>query len=258
MINNDMQMGMFSNKHYNFLVLDDEEDVRNDFISLLKSEFPSATITGLASVKECDEYFKNAREVPDLLLLDLMLPDGKGESILTVLRGNELYESMGIIVITAKQGTLREAMHIYQGADDYWRKPVSDVVAIARLKQVLENRERIKSSKSEDESSLVKQYGDFVVDGSRVQAFYQGKSVNLTNREFRLLQFLAENENVVFSRAALLEKVWGYDYAGDERTVDVTVARTRNKIAHVTGLPDRSCIATRRGAGYYFRNTFSD
>ena len=181
-------------------------------------------------------------ERPDLILLDIMLPYIDGFSLCTQIR-NKL--DVPIIMLTAKETEVDKVLGLELGADDYMTKPFSIRELLARVKAML------RRIKMQDKPPIFLTCEDLSLDLARMECKKRGQVVELTHREFNLLAFLLNHAGFVFSREKLLQEVWGYDYFGDERTVDVTVRRLREKIEDEPGNPAYLC--TKRGAGYYLR-----
>lgn len=181
-------------------------------------------------------------EHPDLILLDVMLPHVDGFSLCRQIR-NKL--DVPIIMLTAKESEVDKVLGLELGADDYVTKPFSMRELLARIKAML------RRLKMQDKHALLLSCGEISIDTARMECKKGDKLVELTSKEFNLLSFLLNHAGFVFSREKLLQEVWGYDYFGDERTVDVTVRRLREKIEEDPGNPVYLC--TRRGAGYYLR-----
>ena len=188
-----------------------------------------------------------SQTVFDLVLLDLMLPKKDG---FEVCRDVRQYSMVPIIMLTARDAEVDKVLGLELGADDYVTKPFSTRELLARVKANL----RRQSAALEDADLSKKerlQFDDLVIDTRLIQVIRSEQEILVTHREFELLLYLARHPGVVFSREQLLQDVWGYDYLGDERTVDVTVRRLREKLEQDPSNPD--FILTRRGAGYYFR-----
>ena len=191
-------------------------------------------------------------EKPDLVLLDVMLPKMDG---LTVCKTIRQTANTPIIMVTAKEDVVDKVIGLELGADDYITKPFSVREVMARIKANLRKWDGIETSKKENNSAgesktSLLEFGPLVLDTYKYETKVSGKNVDLTLREFELLKFLATQKGQVFSREELLEKVWGYEYFGDVRTVDVTVRRIREKIEKNPSTPE--LLATKRGIGYYF------
>ncbi|MDD4657593.1 MAG: response regulator [Eubacteriales bacterium] len=183
--------------------------------------------------------------MPDLILLDIMLPGIDGFSVCRQVRQ---HMDCPIIMLTAKDAEIDKVLGLELGADDYVTKPFSTRELLARIKAQLRGRtlgaKEKQASRQAGESSLD-------IDRDFFTVKRRGKVVDLTQREFELLDLMASNPGKIFSREELLKKVWGYDYFGDVRTVDVTIRRLRVKIEENPGNPQY--ILSRRGLGYYFK-----
>lgn len=182
---------------------------------------------------------------PDLILLDVMLPEMDGFSVCREVRAKS---QVPIILLTAREEEVDKVLGLELGADDYITKPYSVRELLARIKANL-RRTFKKTTEPADENEILV-YSRLVIDLERFSVTKEDKPVELTIREFELLKFLASQPDKIFSREKLLEKVWGYEYYGDVRTVDVTVRRLREKIEDNPGEPD--FVITKRGLGYYF------
>ena len=230
------------------LIVDDEKAIVDILNHNLKRE-------GYNTVQAYDgeEAINIAKqENPDLILLDVMLPKMDGFSVCKVIRQST---NVPIIMVTAKEDVVDKVIGLELGADDYITKPFSVREVLARVKANLRKWDGIELSKkgsegANDAKTSVLEFGPLTLDTFKYEAKVSGKSVELTLREFELLKFLATQQGQVFSREELLEKVWGYEYFGDVRTVDVTVRRIREKIEKNPSIPE--LLATKRGIGYYF------
>ncbi|MGJ7044784.1 two-component system response regulator VicR [Thermoanaerobacterium thermosulfurigenes] len=180
---------------------------------------------------------------PDLILLDVMLPKMDGFTVLRILRQTM---TTPILMLTAKEEEVDKVLGLELGADDYVTKPFSMRELIARVKA---NLRRSGISNGETMSNVLS-VNSLNIDLSKYRVEKNGKPIELTSREFDLLKFLVANRGLIFSREMLLEKVWGYEYFGDVRTVDVTIRRLREKIEDDPANP--RYIHTKRGVGYYF------
>jgi two-component system response regulator VicR len=182
---------------------------------------------------------------PDLVLLDVMLPTIDGFEICKKIREKS---NVPIIMLTAKEEEVDKVLGLELGADDYITKPFSLRELIARIKANI--RRTVMEGVPGVDPANTKSYGNLDIDMDRYEVRKDGTPLELTLREFELLKYLAEREDKVFSREQLLEDVWGYEYYGDIRTVDVTVRRLREKLEDDSGNP--KYIMTKRGIGYYF------
>lgn len=180
----------------------------------------------------------------NLVLLDVMMPEMDGFTCLKEIRKDS---KVPVIMLTAKEEEVDKVLGLELGADDYVVKPFSMRELIARVKANLRRREFENEENREAESITA---GDLLIDLNKYEVQKNGKVLDLTLREYELLLFLAKSPDQIFSREELLEKVWGYDYYGDIRTVDVTVRRLREKVEDKD--KDFKYILTKRGVGYYF------
>jgi two-component system response regulator VicR len=181
---------------------------------------------------------------PDLILLDVMLPEKDGFSVCKELRKTL---TVPILMLTAKAEEVDRVIGLELGADDYIVKPFSNRELIARVKANL-RRMVIDDGTSTKEGRF--ESNGLTIDYARFEIRRDGKIIELTRREFELVKFLANHQGQIFSREALLEKVWGFEFFGDVRTVDVTIRRIREKLER----DPSNCeyIMTKRGVGYYF------
>ena len=195
----------------------------------------------------CDSEFKAAvaRRVPDAVLLDIMLPDTDGLEILHRLRADQETATVPIMMLTAKDTELDKVVALDGGADDYLTKPFSLMELTSRCRALL--RRGGMSKRAADD---VLSAGGVVLAPSRRRVRVDGAEIKLTLREFDLLEYLMRKPGVVFSREALLQSVWGWDFDGGSRTVDVHVQTLRQKLGDHAG-----CIETVRGVGYRFADS---
>jgi two-component system, OmpR family, response regulator VicR len=187
------------------------------------------------------------QERPDLILLDIMLPQKDGMEVCREVRS---YYSMPIIMLTAKDSEIDKVLGLELGADDYVTKPFSNRELIARVKANLRRHQKNEEQNVNESQDI--RIGKLVIHPDAYTVTRNGDEIELTHREFELLHYLARHISQVMTREHLLETVWGYDYYGDVRTVDVTVRRLREKIEENPS--DPKWIVTRRGVGYYLRN----
>ncbi len=188
-----------------------------------------------------------AGEEPDLIILDIMLPKKDGFTVCREIRSSR---QVPIIMLSARETEIDKVLGLELGADDYVTKPFSAREITARVKAILR---RSKAAPPEEEESKQLCCGSLVVDLNRMEVSRAGKPIDLTYREFELLTFMMRRPGYVLSRQQLLDEVWGYDYILDERTVDVTVRRLREKIELNAAEPEY--IYTKRGVGYYFKES---
>ena len=197
-----------------------------------------------------EEGLRKAREDrPDLILLDIMLPKIIGFDVCEALRKEG--DNVPIILLTAREEEDDKVRGLETGADDYITKPFSMREVIARVEANIRRTAMAAPAGSAAADSAMPVAGDLAINTDSHQVFRAGKAIDLTQREYELLTFLASHPNKVYSRVDLMEQVWNYGYVGDDvRTVDVTVRRLREKIEENPASP--VYILTRRGAGYYF------
>ena len=192
-----------------------------------------------------EEAYNMAREKEyDMILLDVMLPKMDGFEVCQAIRE---FSDMPIIMLTAKGEDMDKILGLDYGADDYITKPFNILEVKARIKAIM--RRTSGGAKKEVVESVIEK-GDLKLDCDSRRLFVLGKEINLTGREFELLELLVKNENKVYSREQLLETVWGKDYPGDVRTVDVHVRRLREKVEVNPSEP--KYVHTKWGVGYYY------
>lgn len=185
----------------------------------------------------------------DLLLLDLMLPGMDGIEVLRIIRSHTKLKKLPVIILTAKSDEISKVVGLEVGADDYLSKPFGVHELMARIKAVLRRTEgSLSSNEAEQEEKIV--VDSLVINKTRRIVMVENVQVELSLKEFELLYLLARNKGIVFSRDSLLEKIWGYDYCGETRTVDVHVRNLRKKIEKDDNHP--VYIKTIRGVGYKF------
>ena len=192
-----------------------------------------------------EEAFQMAKENEyDMILLDVMLPKMNGFEVCQAIRE---FSDMPIVMLTAKGDDMDKILGLEYGADDYITKPFNILEVKARIKAIMRRTAPVKP-KTVNESVVEK--GDLRLDCDSRRLFVQGQEVNLTAREFELLELFVKNENKVYSRENLLSLIWGKDYPGDVRTVDVHVRRLREKIESNPSEP--KYVHTKWGVGYYY------
>ncbi|MBM4235085.1 MAG: response regulator transcription factor [Firmicutes bacterium] len=183
---------------------------------------------------------------PDLIVLDIMLPKKDG---FTVCREIRATRDIPIIMLTAKELETDKVLGLELGADDYVTKPFSAREITARIRAILRRSDAGSKRLQTEQGKL--SIGPVTVDRDLMQVSFQEQPVELTFREYNLLLFLMNRPGFIFSREQLLNQVWGYEYVGEERTVDVTVRRLREKLENNPAKPE--IIHTKRGVGYYFK-----
>ncbi len=225
------------------LIVEDEKNI----VDILRFNLQREKFTTLEAY-DGEEGLELARSGnPDLILLDVMLPKMNGFDVCRTLRqeGN----NVPVIILTAREEESDKVLGLEIGADDYITKPFSMRELIARVGANIRRTAMTPTTAAADKAMPVS--GNLSINTDSHQVYRDGKAIDLTQREYELLTFLASHPNKVYSRVDLMEQVWNYGYVGDDvRTVDVTVRRLREKIEVDPASP--AYILTRRGAGYYF------
>ena len=215
-------------------LLEDDESIRNFVIYALKNSGFTACGFDTAAA-----FYKAVNdEIPELALLDIMLPDEDGLSVLSKLRSKAETKSMPIIMLTAKGTEYDRVIGLDSGADDYITKPFGTMALISRIKALLR---RTSSSDKKTEYTA----GGLYVCPQKHIVKANGENVTLTFKEFEILCMLMKNPGTVFTRDQILTNIWGYDYLGESRTVDVHIRTLRSKLGKAA-----SVIETVRGIGY--------
>jgi DNA-binding response OmpR family regulator len=227
------------------LIVDDDENIA-ELISLYltKECFETKIINdGESALREIPGFN------PNLILLDLMLPGIDGYQVCREVRANS---QVPIIMLSAKGEIFDKVLGLELGADDYMEKPFDSKELVARVKAVLRRYKNTAEDSSSDplsgKSAKIVNYKDLTVNLTNYSVTYQGKSIEMPPKELELLYFLAASPNQVFTREQLLDQIWGYEYIGDTRTVDVHIKRLREKIRD----NESWSIATVWGIGYKF------
>lgn len=227
------------------LVVDDEPPI----LELVRFNLEKEGFT-VITASDGEEGLRRARgEAPDLVILDLMLPGVDGIEVCQQLRRET---NVPVLMLTAKSEEFDRVLGLSVGADDYVTKPFSPRELVARVKALLRRREMDLKETHEGETHERMHVGDLVIDTARFEVEVRGVRTELTPKEFELLRVLVANKGKVLTRDSLLEKVWGYDYEGDMRTVDVHIRRLRQKIEKDDSRP--AYIQTVHGVGYRFRD----
>ena len=223
------------------LIVDDDENIANLISLYLTKECYETRIEhdGQSALDAFKEY------APNLILLDIMLPGLDGYEVCREIRRES---KVPIIMLSAKTEVFDKVLGLELGADDYIIKPFDSKELVARVKAVLRRYTEAPApvEKKPDEKRV--EYKDLIINLSNYEVIYKGKPVEMTPREIELLYFLASSPNQVFTREQLLDQIWGYEYAGDTRTVDVHIKRIREKIADT----DQWSIGTVWSVGYRF------
>ena len=225
------------------LIVDDERSI----VDILRYNLEKNDMTavcaydgaeGLRLARECD---------PDVILLDVMLPEMDGFEVCRTLRAEG--NNVPIIMITAREEETDKVFGLELGADDYITKPFSMRELLARVRTNMRRAASMAPAAAEEPGDQIK-VKDLVIDRTRRAVYKNGKELELTQREYELIKFLAENPGRVMSREELMGSVWQYDYFGDLRAVDVAVRRLREKLEDNPSEP--VYVMTKRGAGYDF------
>lgn len=224
------------------LIIEDEDSIaaiERDYLVLAGFEVDIAATGGDGIAMGRSGHY-------DLILLDLMLPGVDGFSVCRTLRGTL---DIPILMVTARQEDIDKIKGLGMGADDYITKPFSPNVLVARIKANLAQYDRLKNADARDRARI--SLGSVTLHTDTRRVFVDGTEVPLKNKEFELLYFLMSNADIVFSREALYERIWGYDALGDNATVAVHINRLREKIERDPSKP--RYIQTVWGAGYRFK-----
>ncbi|OPX43354.1 transcriptional regulatory protein YycF [Ruminiclostridium hungatei] len=218
------------------LVVDDEPSLRDLMELVLKREKyeVAAAVDGKSALSLVHEF------KPDLILLDIMLPDMSGHEVCKQLSADRRIPT---IMLTARHETIDKVLSLELGADDYVTKPFEIMELLARIKALL------RRSAKEDEAEIIC-HQDLKIDMANMTVLKGDREISLTAKEYQLLELMARNVKKTFSRDELLQKVWGYDYMGDSRVVDICIARLRKKIEDDSSDPVH--IVTVFGLGYRF------
>lgn len=222
------------------LIVDDEEHI----VELLQFNLVNAGYKVITANNGLDALKKVKENKPDLLLLDLMLPGMDGLDVCKEIKRDKETSKTSIIMLTAKSEELDKILGLELGADDYITKPFSIRELLARVKAVL------RRSSSDEISEEIYEIGRLKVDFERHEVLINNEKVELTLKEFELLEILIKNKGKILRRETLLDKVWGYEHIGETRTVDVHIRYLRKKVEDDDKNP--KFIETIRGVGYRF------
>lgn len=225
------------------LIIEDEQPI----VDILKFNLAKEGYDTLEAMNGLDGLNLALSEEPDLVLLDVMLPAMDGFEVCRKIRERS---AVPIIMLTAREEEVDKVLGLELGADDYMTKPFSVRELTARVKANLRRTAIDATPKNDDNENTTISSGDLTINIERYEVSKSGNVLDITLREFELLKFLATQPEKIFTREKLLENVWGYEYYGDVRTVDVTVRRLREKIEDDPSMP--KYIITKRGVGYYF------
>jgi DNA-binding response OmpR family regulator len=216
-------------------IIDDEEDILELVSFHLEKE--GYNVKKFTNGKDFIESLKV--NIPDLIVLDIMLPDMSGYDICKFIKNHKQYASIKIIMLSAKGEIIDKVLGLELGAEDYLAKPFSPKELVARVRAVLR-----RGDLKEDNSDIIK-VGDIVLDSGKVKVSVNGKEVNLTATEFKLLKLFFENKGYVFSRESLLDYLWNEDKFVLDRTIDVHIRNLRKKLGESGNI-----IKSIRGIGY--------
>lgn len=229
----------------NILAIDDEEHILELIrYNLEANGFDVETATTIHEAFACIE-----KKEFDTILLDIMLPDMDGMTGLKKLRQWDRTMNIPVIMVTAKAEEIDKVMGLELGADDYITKPFSVREVVARVNAMVRRHKRENPKLEIEKKPNEIMYKELVIDTESHKVFYQEKEIELTYKEFELLKLLVSNKEKVFTREVLLDHVWGYDYYGETRTVDVHIRYLRSKLSKY-GVEE--AIETVRGVGYRF------
>ena len=226
------------------LVVDDEKMiVKGITFSLLQEGWE------VDAAYDGEEGLEKARHTAyDMVLLDIMLPKMNGLDVCQQIRE---FSTMPIIMLTAKGDDMDKIMGLEYGADDYITKPFNILEVKARMKAIMRRNHSFQESEELEKQGILVS-GDLRLDTENERVFVKNREINITAKEFDVLHLLVTNPNRVYSREKLLELVWGTDYPGDVRTVDVHIRRLREKIEENPSVP--KYVQTKWGIGYYYRD----
>ncbi|MGN0311878.1 MAG: winged helix-turn-helix domain-containing protein [Lachnospiraceae bacterium] len=214
-------------------IVEDDESIREIETFALKNA--GYQVLGFERAKE---FYKKLEDVlPDLVLLDVMLPDESGNEIVKKLRLNPVTRRLPVIMVTAKTTELDLIKGLEDGADDYIKKPFSVMELITRVKALLR--------RSDPQEAKVLELGELILNDEKHEVCIDGKSVGLTFKEYELLHYLMLNRNIVLGREQIMERVWGTDFEGESRTLDMHIKTLRQKLG-----ASGSRIRTVRNVGY--------
>ena len=216
------------------LCIDDEQNI----LDLLTFNLEAAGYGTLTATTGADGLAVAISQPPSLILLDLMLPDMDGTEVCKRLKANPMTSSIPIIMLTAKDSEVDKVLGLELGADDYMTKPFSIRELVARVKALL------RRCAPAGDPGVIK-VGPVTIDSDNYEAFRNGEKIQLTLKEFELLKLLASTPGKVLTRDYLLDRIWGYEFYGETRTVDVHIRHLRQKLGD-----DQHLIETVRGVGY--------
>lgn len=230
------------------LVIEDDYSIRE----LLRYNLENSGYEVIVAEDGNEGFQKVLDNMPDVILLDVMIPGADGLEVCKMIRANEKVKKTPILMVTAKSEELDKILGLELGADDYITKPFSIKEIIARIRAVMRRFNDSKDSSEEKAEKSKIRFGDLEIDEEKYEVKSNGKKITLTLKEFELLKILAENPGRVMTRDHLLDAVWGYEYGGETRTVDVHIRHLRRKL---WGDEGEGMIQTIRGVGYKFEES---
>lgn len=230
--------------NFKILVVDDETYI----VELVKFNLEKEGFEVIVAYDGVSALDLVKSDSPDLIVLDIMLPIMDGLEVCKALKQDENFNTIPIIMLTAKGGEIDTVLGLETGADDYITKPFSPRELLARVKARLRAVKILAAEKAVGVKAYV--FKDLILVPDKYEAFIGEAKLELTPKEFELLRLLTTNQGKVFTRELLLEKVWGYEFSGDTRTVDVHIRHLRQKLNDDSTFPDY--IETVRGVGYKF------
>ena len=226
------------------LIIDDEEHI----LELLDFNLSLEGYEVITTMSSLDGLDIIKQDKPDLVLLDWMLPKMSGIELLNIIRSDEDYDDIAVIMLTAKNMEEDKLEGLTIGADDYVTKPFSIKELSARVKNILKRYNKQDSNNKTNKLGSNKlKAGDLILELDRHEVYLRDRLIDLTVKEYGILKLLLENKGRVISREHILEKIWGYDYFGETRTVDVHIRYLRKKLGE-----DENFIDTIRGLGYNY------
>lgn len=215
-------------------IVEDDTNIQEIEIFALKNS--GYKVEGFSNAKEF--FQRMAEKVPDLILLDIMLPDTDGLSILKKLRNIPDYQKVPVIFVSAKSSELDKVKGLDMGADDYLTKPFGVMELISRVKALLR-----RSHDMQEEKSL--EFGNIFIDSEKHCAFVNDEQCELTYKEYKLLKLMVQNAGIVLTRDRIMERIWGTNYEGESRTLDMHIKTLRKKMGE-----EGKRIKTVRNVGY--------
>ncbi len=225
------------------LIVDDDENIAELISLYLAKEMYDTRIAGdgLSALEQFKSY------EPDLVLLDIMLPAKDGYQVCREIRN---FSQVPIIMLSAKGEVFDKVLGLELGADDYMEKPFDSKELVARCKAILRRYHNGKEADKNEEEIRQVSFTDLSINITDYTVVCRGERIDMAPKELELLYFLASSPNRVFSREQLLDRIWGYDYVGDTRTVDVHIKRIREKL----GEHEKWSVSTIWGVGYKFED----